>query len=82
MRWPAHAADIRITQGRLGNALRTYQEALHLARDGAGSVLLGTADMHVGMSHIVCERNDQDAATQHFCAAKSVGSTSAGRGGR
>ena len=48
-------ADIRIAQGRLGDALRTYEQALKLsvgqrASKQGGPVLRGTADMYVGMS--------------------------------
>ena len=51
-------ADIRSTQGRLGEALRTLEQALQLAGEQGGSVLRGTADMYVGMSEIVRERDD------------------------
>jgi LuxR family maltose regulon positive regulatory protein len=51
-------ADIRSTQGRLGEALRTYEQALQLAGEQGRSVLRGTADMYVGMSEIVRERDD------------------------
>src|SRR5450759_1406433 len=42
-------ADIRITQGRLGEAMRTYEQALQLVPEHGGPVLRGTADMHVGI---------------------------------
>ena len=41
-------ADIRIAQGRLGEAMRTYEQALQLAAEQGGPVLRGTADMYVG----------------------------------
>jgi LuxR family transcriptional regulator, maltose regulon positive regulatory protein len=66
-------ADIRITQGRLGEALRTYERALRLAATQQGGVLRGTADMYVGMSQIACERNDLPAATQHLLRAEALG---------
>jgi len=66
-------ADIRITQGRLGEVLRTYEQALRLAADQQGGVLRGTADMHVGMSQIARERNDLPAATQHLLRAQELG---------
>jgi LuxR family transcriptional regulator, maltose regulon positive regulatory protein len=66
-------ADIRITQGRLGEALRTYEQALGLAANQDGTVLRGTADMHVGMSQIACERNDLAAATRHLLRAQELG---------
>ena len=55
-------ADIRVAQGRLGDAMRTYQQALQAAPEQGGSVLPGTADMYVGMSQIHRERNDLPAA--------------------
>jgi LuxR family transcriptional regulator, maltose regulon positive regulatory protein len=66
-------ADIRITQGRLGEALRTYEQALRLAADQDGTVLRGTADMYVGMSQIACERNDLSLATAHLRHAQELG---------
>ncbi len=66
-------ADIRITQGRLGEALRTYERALRLAADQQGGVLRGTADMYVGISQIARERNDLAAATQHLLRAQELG---------
>jgi LuxR family maltose regulon positive regulatory protein len=65
-------ADIRITQGRLGAALRTYEQALRLASP-AGTVLRGTADMHVGLSQIAFERNDLDAAARHLLRSQELG---------
>jgi LuxR family maltose regulon positive regulatory protein len=66
-------ADIRITQGRLGEALRTYQHALRIASREPGAVPRGTADMYVGMSQIACERGDLDAATQHLLRSDELG---------
>ena len=51
-------ADIRIAQGRLREALRTYEQALQLAHRARRPVLRGTADMYVGMSELCRERND------------------------
>ena len=66
-------ADIRITQGRLGEAMRTYEQALQLAPQHAGPVLRGTADMHAGISEIHCERGDLRAATQHLLTSQELG---------
>jgi LuxR family maltose regulon positive regulatory protein len=66
-------ADIRSTQGRLGEALRTYEQALQLAGEQGGSVLRGTADMYVGMSEIARERDDLDAATQLLLRSHDLG---------
>jgi LuxR family maltose regulon positive regulatory protein len=66
-------ADIRITQGRLGEALRTYEQALELGPEQGGSVLRGTADMFVGMSEIARERDDLRAATQLLLRSQELG---------
>ncbi|WP_155354692.1 LuxR C-terminal-related transcriptional regulator [Acrocarpospora macrocephala] len=66
-------ADIRLAQGRLGEAMRTYEHALQLAPDQGGSVLRGTADMYVGMSEIHRERDDLHAATQHLLRSQELG---------
>ena len=66
-------ADIRIAQGRLGEAMRIYERALQRAREQGGPVLRGTADMHVGMSELYCERDDLHAATQHLQKSQELG---------
>ena len=71
-------ADIRIVQGRMGEAMRTYEQALRLAPAQGGSVLRGTVlrgtgDMHVGMSAIHRERGDLDAARQHLLWSEEHG---------
>ena len=45
-------ADIRIAQGRLREAMRTYQQALQLATEQGAIVPRGTSDMVVGRSLI------------------------------
>jgi ATP/maltotriose-dependent transcriptional regulator MalT len=66
-------ADIRITQGRLGEAMRTYQQALPLVPEPGGPVLRGTADMHVGLSELYRERDDLHAAMQHLLRSQELG---------
>ena len=66
-------ADIRVTQGRLGEALGTYEQALRLASRHGGPALRGTADMYVGMSQIAFERNDLDAAARHLLRSQELG---------
>jgi LuxR family maltose regulon positive regulatory protein len=67
------SADIRIAQGRLREAKRTYEHALQLATEHGDPVMRGTADMHVGMSEIHRERNDLHAATRHLLRSKEQG---------
>ena len=66
-------ADIRRTQGRLGEAMRTYEQALQRAAPPGGAVLRGTADMYVGMSEIYRERDDLRAATQQLLRSQELG---------
>ena len=66
-------ADIRRTQGRLGEAMRTYEQALQRALQQGGAVLRGTADMYVGMSEVYRERDDLHAATQQLLRSQELG---------
>ncbi len=66
-------ADILITQGRLSEAARTFEQRLQLAAAEAGPTLRGTADMHVGLGRIAYERDDLDAAAQHLEHARELG---------
>jgi LuxR family maltose regulon positive regulatory protein len=55
--------------------MRTYEQALQLAMEHGtpGFAVRGTADMYVGMSEILRERNDLHAATQHLLRSKEMG---------
>ena len=64
-------ADIRITQGRLDDAQRTFESALGHTADHPG--LRGAADMHVGCSLLATERNDLVAAAEHLGEAADLG---------
>jgi LuxR family maltose regulon positive regulatory protein len=66
-------ADIQRTQGRLGEAMRTYEQALQRAAEPGGPVLRGTADMYVGMSEVYRERGDLRPATQHLLRSQELG---------
>ncbi len=66
-------ADIQLAQGRLGAAMRTYEQVLQRASEQSGPVLRGTADMYVGMSEVQRERNDLAAATQHLLRSQELG---------
>jgi LuxR family maltose regulon positive regulatory protein len=68
-------ADIRIAQGRLHEAMRTYEQALQLATEQGTPALAvrGTADTYVGMSVLKREHNDLGAATQHLLRSQELG---------
>ena len=66
-------ADLRITQGRLGDARRTFEDALELAAREPDTVMRGTPDMLVGLSRIAFERGDLGAASDHLSRAEELG---------
>jgi LuxR family maltose regulon positive regulatory protein len=66
-------ADILIAQGRLHEAMTTYEQALQWATEPGAPVLRGAADMHVGMSNLHYEHNDLKAATQHLLTSQALG---------
>jgi LuxR family transcriptional regulator, maltose regulon positive regulatory protein len=66
-------ADIRIAQGRLGEAMTTYERGLQVSTGQAAPVLRGAADMHVGMSEVLRQRNDLDGARQHLQRSRELG---------
>ena len=68
-------ADIRIAQGRLHEAMRTYEQALQRASEQGAPVLRGTADMYVGMSELHREQNDLMPPRSSCCEARSWAST-------
>ena len=69
-------ADIRLAQGRPREALHTYEQALRRAAEHGGPVLRGTADMYVGMSEVLRERDDLPAATAHLLRCQELGDDS------
>ena len=66
-------ADIRIAQGRLHEAMQTYERGITLAAQQPAPSLRGVPDMHVGMSELFRERNDLARATQHLLSSEDLG---------
>ena len=66
-------ADIQITQGRLREAMTTYERALQWATNQGAPVLPGAADMYVGMSDLQREHNDLKTASQHLLTSQALG---------
>ena len=66
-------AEIRITQGRLREAMGIFERGLQLATKQDAPPVRGAADMHVGLSEIYRERNDLNAAEQHLLKSKQLG---------
>ncbi len=65
-------ADIRIAQGRLREAVRTYEQSLRLVTE-QGEPVWGTANLYVGLSELHRERGDLEAAKQHLLSSKELG---------
>ena len=59
--------------GRLGDAMRTYEDALQLAAGHGGPAPRGTADMYVGRSAVHHERGDLAAARQDLLRSQELG---------
>ena len=66
-------ADIQIAQGRLHEAMSTYERALQWATEPGAPVQRGAADMYVGMSDLHREHNDLKTATQHLLTSQALG---------
>jgi LuxR family transcriptional regulator, maltose regulon positive regulatory protein len=65
--------DICQTQGRLGDALRTYQQALDLAASTGPEPVRGAADMHVGTASVLLERGDLAGAADQLARSQALG---------
>jgi LuxR family transcriptional regulator, maltose regulon positive regulatory protein len=66
-------ADIQIAQGRLHEAMTTYERALQWATEPGAPLLRGEADMYVGMSALHREHNNLKTATQHLLTSQALG---------
>ncbi len=70
-------ADIRITQGRLCEAVKTYTNSLQLALEQGEPLLRGTADLYLGLSEIYLEQGDLDAAIHNLQHSEELGEQAA-----
>jgi LuxR family maltose regulon positive regulatory protein len=70
-------ADIRMVQGRLREATRTYQHSLQLAAGHGELVRRGTADIYTGLSELCCEQGDLEGATAHLRQSQKLGEQAA-----
>ncbi|HUG14138.1 MAG TPA: LuxR C-terminal-related transcriptional regulator [Thermomicrobiales bacterium] len=66
-------AEIRVTQGRLREAARTYEQALQLAADQGEPLSPATAVLRGGLSEIYRERGDLRAAAWQLLQAAEPG---------
>ena len=70
-------ADIRITQGRLNDAMSTYERSLQVVEENGEPVPRGTADLYLGLSELHLERGDLEAATENLLRSKEMGEQAA-----
>ena len=70
-------ADIRIAQGRLHEAISTYERALQLALAQGEPALQGTADLYLGLSGLYREQGDLDAARAYLSRSEALGEQAA-----
>ena len=66
-------ADLLVSMGRLGEAERTYQEALQLAAQHGSEAEHITAHHYLGLSMIYRQRGDDTLAAHHFKRAAELG---------
>lgn len=66
-------AYIRIAQGRLNEAVSTYEQSLQLATEQGEPVLRGTAELYMGLSELHRERGDLEAAREHLLRGEALG---------
>jgi LuxR family transcriptional regulator, maltose regulon positive regulatory protein len=66
-------ANIWMVQGRLRQAVGAYQQALHLAASRDAPLPIGTSDLYRGLSEVLCEQGELEAAAQHLLTAEKLG---------
>ena len=66
-------ANIKLIQGRLREAVRAYRQSLQLAESRGASFFLGASDLHRGLSELLCEQGDLEAAAQLLQTARQLG---------
>lgn len=57
---------IRLTQGRLREAISLYEQSLRLTMEQDKPVLMGTADILLGLSELYLEQSNRQVAIQHL----------------
>ena len=70
-------ADIRATQGRLDEAVRTVEEALQVAAEHGDALVEGTADLYLVLSEMQLERNEVEQAHELLRRSQDLGDDAA-----
>ena len=66
-------ANIQLAQGRLREAVSAYQQSLQLALNRGTPFFIGVSDLYRGLSEVLCEQGDLEAAAQHLLTAQKLG---------
>ena len=70
-------ADIRVAQGRLREAVRTYERTSQLAGEQGEPILRGTAELYLGLGELLFEQGDEEAATRYLLRSEELGAQAA-----
>jgi LuxR family maltose regulon positive regulatory protein len=70
-------ADIRLAQGRLQEAVQTYERALQLAKAQGEPAIRGTVDIYSGLAGLCHEQGDPAAASQYWLKSEALGEQAA-----
>jgi LuxR family transcriptional regulator, maltose regulon positive regulatory protein len=73
-------ANIKLVQGCLREAVIAYQQSLQVAANRGATFFIGMSDLHRGLSELLCEQNDLEAASQLLLTAQQTGEKGATTG--
>jgi LuxR family maltose regulon positive regulatory protein len=73
-------ANIKLVQGSLREAVSAYQQSLQVAANRGASFFIGVSDLHRGLSELLCEQNNLEAAAQSLLMAQQMGEKGATTG--
>jgi LuxR family maltose regulon positive regulatory protein len=73
-------ANIMLVQGRLHEAVSAYRQSLQLAESRGVPSFLSASDMYRGLSELLCEQGDLEAAAKHLQTAQQLGEQGAQTG--
>ena len=66
-------ADIRVAQGRIQDAVRTYERVLKIALEKGDPPLVGTADLYLGLGKLHREQGDSERARKYLRKSEELG---------
>ncbi len=70
--FPFAIAEVLLAQGRLREAIATYEEALRYAARQPGPTLPGEAEAHIGLAEVLFERGATDEAQVELRAGEAL----------